>query len=134
MGAAGVRPAVIAWGGVTVLWVTFFVFGAAVVPFATACTVGALFLVRRVASSWRVGRVLMLGFLTAWVVCTVLFWWLWGVGFDAADALRPMPLVMALYEPSFWLGAVSFVLFWGTLAGGAICGRDKAMASRTVAD
>lgn len=76
----------------------------------------------------------MLGSLTAWVICTLLFWWLWGVGFDAADAGRPDPAVMALYVPSFWLGAASFVFFWGMLVGGVIRGRAKAIASITVAN
>jgi hypothetical protein len=44
-----------------------------------------------------------------------------------------MPPVMALYWPSFWLGAVSFVLFWGTLGCGVMRGRNKANTSSTVA-
>jgi len=128
IGEAGVWPAMTTWGVVAVLSATAFMLGAAVVPFTAACTVGAVLLVGGVASSWRVGRVWMIGSLTTWVICTVLFWWLWGVGFDAAEAPRPMPPVMALYEPSFLLGAVSFVIFWGTLVVAVIRGRNKAIA------
>jgi hypothetical protein len=76
----------------------------------------------------------MLGSLTTWVICAVLFWWLWGVGFDAAEASRPDPPIMALYEPSFLLGAGSFVLFWGTLVIAIVRGRDKSIARSTIAD
>lgn len=70
----------------------------------------------------------MLGSLTTWVIGAVLFWWLWGVGFDAAEASRPDPPIMALYEPSFLLGAASFVLFWGALVVALIRGRNKSIA------
>jgi len=76
----------------------------------------------------------MLGSLTTWVICAVLFWWLWGVGFDAAEALRLDPPVMALYEPTFLLGVASFVLFWGTLVAAVIRGRNGSVARITVAD
>lgn len=131
LGGAGGWLAVVAWSGVAALWVGAFALGLVFVPFAAACTVGAVFLVRRVASAWRVGEVLMLGSLATWVFCTVLFWWLWGVGFDAADAFRPMPPVMALYEPSLWLGVASFVVFWGALVVGEIRKRGKPKASST---
>jgi hypothetical protein len=41
---------------------------------------------------------------------------------------------MALYEPSFLLGAASFVLFWATLVFAIIRGRDKSIAGSTIAD
>lgn len=134
MGEAGVWPALSTWGVFAVLSAIAFVLGAAVVPFTAACTVGAVVLVGEVASSWPVGRALMLGSLTTWVICAVLFWSLWGVGFDAAEASRPVPPIMALYEPSFLLGAASFVLFWGTLVVAVIRGRNKSIARSTVAD
>jgi hypothetical protein len=46
------------------------------------------------------------------VVCTVAFWWLWGVGFDAADANLQMPDVMRWEGPSFFAGLGAFVTFW----------------------
>lgn len=128
VGEAGIWPALIAWGVFAVLSAIAFVLGAAVIPFTAACTVGAVSLIGVVASSWPVGRALMLGSLTTWVIGAVLFWWLWGVGFDAAEASRPDPPIMALYEPSFLLGAASFVLFWGALVVALIRGRNKSIA------
>lgn len=51
-----------------------------------------------------------------WLCCTVMFWWLWGVGFEAADALSPEPWITNLAAPSFALGCVAFVLFWLAVA------------------
>lgn len=134
IGEAGVWPALTMWGVFAILSAIAFVLGAAVVPFTAACTVGAVVLVGEVASSWSVGRALMLGSLTTWVICAILFWWLWGVGFDAAEATRPDPPIMALYAPSFVLGTASFVLFWGTLVVAIIRGRNKSIAGSTIAD
>jgi len=134
IGKAGVWPVVSTWGVFAVLAGIALVLGAAVVPLTAACTVGAVVLVGVVASSWPIGRALMLGSLTIWVICSILFWWLWGVGFNAADASRPDPPIMALYTPSFFLGAASFVLFWGTLVVATIRGRDKPIAPSTIAD
>jgi hypothetical protein len=75
-----------------------------------ASMVVALFLVHQGHS--RVGSVVMLGTAVLWLVCTVVHWWLWGVGFDATDALQPQPPVMKWAVPSLWVGLGAFVTFW----------------------
>jgi hypothetical protein len=117
-GGSGVWPAVTVWAAVVVLSGLAFLEGWAVLPFAAGCSLGALILVELVTASWRAGRVLMLASLVTWFACTVLVWWLVGVGFDAADALRPDPPVMALFRPAFWVGTVAFLTYWGTLVLG----------------
>jgi hypothetical protein len=61
---------------------------------------------------WRASDSVMLGTAALWVLCTVVYWWLWGVGFDAADAFQPEPDIMKWYEPSFLVGLGSFITFW----------------------
>ena len=76
-----------------------------------AAMVVALFLAYQGHS--RVGSIGMLGSAVLWLACTVVFWWLWGVGFDATDAMQPQPPVMKWALPSLWVGAGAFVTFWG---------------------
>ncbi len=70
----------------------------------------------------------MLGAAVLWLACTVFFWWLWGVGFDAADANQPLPAIMTWYAPSFWVGLGAFIAFWVAFVGSVIqiasTGRD----------
>jgi hypothetical protein len=61
---------------------------------------------------WRATDLVMLGTLMLWLVCTVAFWWLWGVGFDAADANQPLPAVARWTGPSLLVGLGAFVTFW----------------------
>lgn len=70
----------------------------------------------RTPSHWRAGRIIMTSALVLWATCTVVFWWLWGVGFDAADSLRPDPPLMVLYLPTLIIGFVAFAVFFLTLA------------------
>jgi hypothetical protein len=100
-----------------VLWVAAFLFGSALLVVAGACTVAAVVVAWRTAGDWTTGKAILATSAALWVVCTVAFWWLWGVGFDAADALQPVPgYVDALSGPSLVVGAIAFVVFWGTLA------------------
>jgi hypothetical protein len=69
---------------------------------------------------WRVTDGVMLGTAVLWLVCTVVYWWLWGVGFDAADALQPEPDVMKWYGPSFFVGLGAFITFWVSFVVGVI--------------
>ena len=72
----------------------------------------------RVTGTWRAGRLLMLASTAVWLVCTAIVWWLVRIGFDAADALRPDPPVMALFGPAFWIGTAAFLTYSATLVIG----------------
>ena len=80
----------------------------------------------RTPSHWRAGRIIMTSALVLWATCTVVFWWLWGVGLDAADSLRPDPPVMVLYLPSLVIGSVAFAVFFLTLGVGVVRRRRPA--------
>jgi hypothetical protein len=80
----------------------------------------------------RVGSTVMLGAGVLWLACTVTFWWLWGVGFDAADANQPPPAVMGWYAPSFMVGLGAFITFWVTFAVSVIRrSHERAQRPRT---
>jgi hypothetical protein len=108
------------WSGLVFLWVVAFVLGWLVVPIVAGVTAAAAILTARFSASWRTGRLAMRASLGVWAVCSVLVWWLWGAGFDAADTGRPMPTLMVLERPSFFLGAGAFVLFWVLLTVGVV--------------
>lgn len=82
----------------------------------------AMMVVLRLARQgpWRVTDGVMLGTAVLWLLCTVVYWWLWGVGFDAADALQPQPEVMKWCGPSFLVGLGSFITFWATFVASVI--------------
>ena len=110
-GAEGGRRATAAWVVVVAIAPIPLLFGGPllllVIP---GSMVVALHLARH--NPWRGTDIVMLATLTLWLACTVAFWWLWGVGFDAADANQPTPAVMKWYEPSFLVGLGAFVTFW----------------------
>ncbi|MET9018941.1 hypothetical protein ABZV93_03050 [Actinopolymorpha sp. NPDC004070] len=126
VGGSGVWAAALAWSTLVVLWVTVFLLGWLVLPAVAGLTVAAVLLTARFSAAWRPGRLLMLASLGVWAVCSVVVWWLWGVGFEAADTGRPMPAVMVLERPSFVLGAGAFLLFWAHLLAGVVHTRRAA--------
>jgi hypothetical protein len=97
---------------VTVLPILFLVGGPLLPLVIPAAMVVAIRLAR--TGPWRAIDVVMLGTAVLWLACTVFFGWLWGVGFDAADANQPLPAVMVWYEPAFVVGLGAFVTFWVT--------------------
>lgn len=111
-GAEGGGRATVAWASVLASLPVLFLVGGPFLPLVLPATmIVALVLARQ--DRWRVGSVVMLGTAVLWLASTVVFWWLWGVGFDAADAFQPLPAVMKWYEPSFWVGLGAFITFWG---------------------
>ena len=123
VGSSGPAAAVAAWTGIALLWVVAFFVGALIVPFVLAATMTAVPLTMRASSQWRAGRIIMTSALVLWATCTMSFWWLWGVGFDAADSFRPDPPVMVLYLPSLIIGSVAFAVFFLTLGAGIVRSR-----------
>lgn len=120
VGDWGAAVAVAAWTVIALLWALAFFLGAFIVPVVLAVTVIAVILTMRVSSGWRAGRIVMVSALALWVVCSFTFWWLWGVGFDAADSFKPEPAIMVLYDPSLMVGSVAFVVFVLTLGMGVV--------------
>lgn len=110
-GAEGGRRATAAWAVVVAVLPVPLLFGGPllllVIP---GSMVVALHLTRH--NPWRGTDIVMLAALMLWLVCTVAFWWLWGVGFDAADANQPLPAVTSWTGPSFLVGLGAFVAFW----------------------
>ena len=95
-GAEGGGRAAVAWASVLASLPVLFLVGGILSPLVIpAAIVVALCLTRQGPS--RAGSVVMLGTAVLWLACTVVFWWLWGVGFDAADANQPLPAVMRWY-------------------------------------
>lgn len=110
-GAEGGGRAAVAWASVLAALPVLFLIGGVLTPLVIpAAIVAALFLTRQGPS--RAGSVVTLSTAVLWLACTVVFWWLWGVGFDAADANQPLPAVMRWYEPSFLVGFGAFIAFW----------------------
>jgi hypothetical protein len=64
---------------------------------------------------WRATDRVMLGTTVLWLVCTVVYWWLWGVAFDAADVNKPLPSITKWADPTFLVGLGAFVTFWVAL-------------------
>ena len=111
-GAEGGGRAIGAWAlVVAILPVPLLIGGPLLLLVVPAAMVVALVLAHE--GPWRVGSVVMLGSAVLWLACTVVFWWLWGVGFDATDAMQPQPPVMKWALPSLWVGTGAFVTFWG---------------------
>jgi hypothetical protein len=114
-GAEGGGRAIGAWAlVVAILPVPLLIGGPLLLLVVPAAMVGALFLARQ--GRPRVVSVVMLGTAVLWLVCSVAHWWLWGVGFDATDALQPQPPVMKWALPSLWVGLGAFVTFWVAFA------------------
>jgi len=110
-GAEGGGRAIGAWAlVVAILPVPLLIGGPLLLLVVPAAMVVALILAHE--GRWRVINVVMLGTALLWLACTVVFWWLWGVGFDATDANQPLPAVMRWYEPSFLVGFGAFIAFW----------------------
>ena len=110
-GAEGGGRAIGAWAlVVAILPVPLLIGGPLLLLVIPAAMVVALVLTRQGPS--RAGSVVMLGTAVLWLACTIVFWWLWGVGFDAADANQPLPAVMRWYKPSFVVGLGAFIAFW----------------------
>jgi hypothetical protein len=65
---------------------------------------------------WRVSDRVMLGTTVLWLVCTVVYWWLWGVAFDALDANKPLPAITKWGDPIFVVGLGAFITFWVAFA------------------
>jgi len=65
---------------------------------------------------WRGTDSVLLGASVLWLVCTVVYWWLWGVAFDAADVNKPLPAITKWADPIFLVGLAAFVAFWVALA------------------
>lgn len=118
-GAEGGRKAVFAWAWVLASLPILFMVGGVLAPFVIPATILVALLVTRQGSS-RAGRVVMLGAAVLWLASSVFFWWLWGVGFDAADANQPLPAIMRWYGPSFWVGLGAFIAFWVASVGSVI--------------
>lgn len=119
VGGSGAGAAAFAWTAIVVLCVVAFMLDW-ILPFVAGLTSAAVILVNRLMSSWWLGRLIALASLAVWAICTLVVWWLWGVGFEAADAGQPAPAVMALYRPAFVLGAAVFSVFWVILFVGTI--------------
>ena len=110
-GAEGGGRAAVAWASVLASLPVLFLVGGILSPLVIpAAIVVALGLTRQGPS--RASSVVMLGTAVLWLACTVVFWWLWNVGFDAADANQPLPAFMRWYEPSFVVGLGAFIAFW----------------------
>jgi hypothetical protein len=110
-GSEGMGVAAGAWVLVVASLPVLFLVGGPLSPLVIpGAMVVALYLGRDKPS--RVGWLVMLGTAALWLACTVTFWWLWGVGFDAADANQPLPAIMKWYEPSFFVGLGAFITFW----------------------
>jgi hypothetical protein len=86
------------------------VFGGPLLLVIPGSMVVALHLARH--NPWRGTDIMMLGTLMLWLVCTVAFWWLLGVGIDAADANQPPPAGQQWTGPSFLVGLGAFAAFW----------------------
>jgi hypothetical protein len=85
-------------------------------------------------SRWRTGIVIMTGSAALWLGCTVAFWWLWGIGFDAADAMQPLPPVIIWSARSFFVGLGAFLVFWATFLVGLVrCSWTRPAAARSAA-
>jgi hypothetical protein len=114
-GAEGGRRATAAWALVVAILPIPLLFGGPllllVIP---GSMVVALHLARQ--NPWRGTDIVMLGTLMLWLVCTVAFWWLWGVGFDAADANQPPPAGTQWAGPIFLVGLGAYVAFWAAFA------------------
>jgi hypothetical protein len=110
-GAEGGGRAIGAWAlVVAILPIPLLIGGPILLLVIPAAMVVALVLAHE--GPWRVVSVVMLGSALLWLACSVVFWWLWGVGFDATDALQPQPPVMKWALPSLWVGLGAFVTFW----------------------
>ncbi|MHB1475107.1 MAG: hypothetical protein ACYCV4_16100 [Dermatophilaceae bacterium] len=110
-GAEGGGRAAAAWAlVVAILPVPLLIGGPILLLVIPAAMIVALFLAHQGHS--RVGSIVMLGSAVLWLACTIVFWWLWGVGFDATDALQPQPPVMKWALPTLWVGIGAFVTFW----------------------
>jgi hypothetical protein len=109
-GAEGGRRATAAWA----LVVAMMLFGGPLLLVIPGSMVVALHLARH--NPWRGADIVMLGTLMLWLACTVAFWWLWGVGFDAADANQPPPPGQEWAGPLFLVGLGAYVTFWATFA------------------
>ncbi len=114
-GAEGGRRATAAWALVVAILPIPLLFGGPllllVIP---GSMVVALHLARH--SPWRGTDIVMLAALMVWLVCTVAFWWLWGVGFDAADANQPPPPGQQWAGPMFLVGLGAYITFWAAFA------------------
>jgi hypothetical protein len=118
-GAEGGRRATAAWAlVVAILPIPLLFAGPLLLLVIPGSMVVALHLARH--NPWRGTDIVMLAALMLWVVGTVAFWWLWGVGFDAADANLPLPDVMKWEGPSFFVGLGAFVTFWAAFAANVI--------------
>lgn len=114
----GVRAAV-AWISVLASLPVLFLVGGFLAPLVVP---GAIVVALSVAprGQSRAAWVVMLAASLLWTVCTVVYWWLWGVGFDAAEAFQPEPSIMRWAEPSFVVGACGFLTFWVAFVASAI--------------
>ena len=114
-GAEGGGRATLAWVSVLASLPVLFLIGGPLAPLVLpAAMLVALFLAHRDQRSSRMGSVVLLGSAALWLACTIIFWWLWGVGFDAADSFQPQPDVMKWATPSFLVGLGAFIAFWAT--------------------
>lgn len=113
-GAEGGGRAAVAWSLVVVsLPVAFLILPALWLVLPVAMVV-VLRLARQ--GPWRVTEGVMLGTTVLWLVCTVAYWWLWGVAFDAADVNKPLPAITKWADPAFLVGLGAFITFWVTFA------------------
>ena len=114
-GAEGGCRATLAWVSVLASLPVLFLIGGPLAPLVLpAAILVALFLVHQDQRSSRMGSVVLLSSAALWLACTIIVWWLWGVGFDAEDNFQKQPAVMKWAGPAFFVGLGAFITFWAT--------------------
>lgn len=113
-GVEGGRRATAGWALVVAILLMSPLFGGLLLLVIPGSMVVALHLARH--HPRRGTDTVMLGTLMLWLVCTVGHWWLWGVGFDAADANQPPPAGTQWTGPLFLVGLGAYLTFWAVFA------------------
>lgn len=127
-GGSGVGGAVWAWSGIVVLGGAAFLLGGPVLVLMLLVGAGVLAVLGKAGSPTHWSHLLMLVSAAVWLVCTVYFWWAWGVAFEAEDAMRPVPAAARYDGAALLLGLVAFAGFVAAVVVAVVRARRRAGA------
>jgi hypothetical protein len=132
-GGSGVAVAVVAWSVILLLGVTAFLLGGPVLVLVVLIGAGVLIVLAKAGSPTHWSHRMMLVSAAAWLVCTIYFWWAWGVAFEAEDAMRPVPNAARYDGAALLLGLIAFAGFVASVVVAVVRGR-RPMPTKTGPD
>lgn len=111
LGGLGTGPAFLAWGVVACVSVAAVLFGSVFLLLGTGMVATVAFVLARAGVHSHWSHAVMVMSLIVGSAAAEFVWWVWGLGFDAADAFEEPPAIVAWMGPGVIVFLVSSACF-----------------------